>query len=80
MSALHDAHDINAWLLIALNAAAGGWCLAAHQWPRLRSVAMWVFVALAQLTTFTQAGIGAPRGHRPRLCAMRPTIASALSP
>lgn len=64
MSVLHDAHDVNAWLLIALNAAAGVWCLAAYQWSRLRSVAMWVFVALAQLTTFTQAVIGALLANR----------------
>lgn len=59
MSGLHDAHDINAWLLIGLNAVAGLWCLIAYRWPRLRSTAMWVFVGLAQLTAFSQAVTGA---------------------
>ena len=64
MSALHDAHDINASALIALNAAAGIWCLAAYRLPSLRTRAMWIFVAIAQLTTFSQAVIGALLANR----------------
>lgn len=56
---MRDAHQINAWLLIGLNAAAGAWCLAAYQWPRLRTRAIWVGVIVAQLTTVTQAVTGA---------------------
>ena len=58
MSGLHDAHDINAWLLIGLNAAAGVWCLAAHRWAPMRGRALWAFVTVAQLTAFSQALIG----------------------
>lgn len=64
MNGLHDAHEINAWLLIGLNAAAGAWCIAAFQFPKLRSTAMWIFVAIAQLTTFSQAVIGALLANR----------------
>jgi hypothetical protein len=39
---MRDAHEINAWLLIGLNAGAG----------------MWIAVILAQLTTFSQAILG----------------------
>lgn len=64
MSGLHDAHDVNAWLLIGLNAVAGIWCLAAFRWHRLAGRPMWVFVAVAQLTAFTQALIGALLANR----------------
>ena len=64
MSTLHDLHDINAWVLIALNAAAGVWCLIGYRVPALRNRAMWVFVGVAQLTTFTQAVIGALLANR----------------
>jgi hypothetical protein len=59
MSGLHDAHDVNAWLLIGLNAVAGVWCLAAYRLPAVRGRALWVFVTVAQLTVFSQAVIGA---------------------
>lgn len=59
MSGLHDAHDLNAWLLIGLNAAAGAWCLAAYRFPALRGRALWIFVTIAQLTAFSQAVTGA---------------------
>ena len=64
MSGLHDAHDVNAWLLIGLNAAAGTWCLAADRWGALRGKALWGAVIVAQLTTFTQAITGALLANR----------------
>ncbi len=64
MSGLHDAHEINGWLLIGLNAAAGVWCLAAHQFAALRGRAVWIFVGVAQLTVFSQAVIGAILANR----------------
>jgi hypothetical protein len=54
-----DLHEINAWLLIGLNAAVGVWCLAAHRWPTVGGRAVWVAVIVAQLTTATQAVTGA---------------------
>jgi len=59
MSGLVDAHEINAWVLIGMNAFAGLWCLAAYVLDVLRGRAMWIVVIVAQLTTFSQAIIGA---------------------
>jgi len=56
---MRDLHVVNAWVLIVANALAGAWCLAAYRWPRAGGRAMWVFVVVAQLTTFTQALTGA---------------------
>jgi len=64
MSSLFDAHEINAWVLIVMNAVAGLWCLAAFQLDRLCNRAMWVFVTVAQLTAFSQAIIGAFLANR----------------
>ena len=64
MSGLHDAHEINAWLLISLNAAAGVWCLAADRLTVLRGRPLWLFVIVAQLTTFSQAVTGAILANR----------------
>ena len=54
-----DAHRFTGWVLIATNAASGAWCLAAFRWPRLRHVAMWVLVIVAQALIFVQATLGA---------------------
>ena len=59
MNGLSDAHEVNAWLLIAMNAFAGLWCLAADRLDLLRGRVMWVVVVIAQFTTFSQAIIGA---------------------
>ncbi len=64
MDGLFDAHTINAWVLIGMNAVAGLWCLAAFRFEPLRSRGMWVFVIVAQLTAFSQAVIGALLSNR----------------
>ena len=64
MSGLNDAHEVNAWLLIGLNAFAGLWCLAAYLFETVRGRAVWVFVTIAQLTAFSQAVIGALLANR----------------
>ena len=56
---MRDAHHVNAWLLIGINAVAGVWCLAATRWPAIGGRPMWITVAVAQLTAFTQAIFGA---------------------
>ena len=61
---LHDVHEVNAWLLIGLNATAGVWCLLAYQLTALRGRSLWVFVTAAQLTVFSQAVIGALLANR----------------
>ena len=64
MSGLHDAHEINGWILIGSNAAVGAWCLAAYQWTALRGKAVWAGVIVAQLTAFVQAVLGAVLARR----------------
>jgi hypothetical protein len=59
MGFLYDLHEINAWVLIVVNALVGAWCLAAYRWPTLRGRAVWVGVIVAQATAFTQAVNGA---------------------
>lgn len=61
---MRDLHVTNAWLLIITNALAGAWCLASYRWPRVAGRPMWVFVVIAQLTTFTQAVTGALDARR----------------
>ncbi len=61
---MHDLHEINAWVLIGSNAAAGAWCLLAYQFSVMRGRPMWVAVIVAQLTTFVQASIGALLANR----------------
>lgn len=56
---MRDVHEINAWLLIGLNAAVGLWCLAAYRWSAVGGRMVWVGVIVAQLTTATQAITGA---------------------
>ncbi len=67
---LHDLHEVNAYVLIALNGLAGAVCLAAYRWSVRWSArwsarwsvrwrrATWTLVIVAQLTTFVQATLG----------------------
>ncbi|MDJ0768902.1 MAG: hypothetical protein QNJ12_08915 [Ilumatobacter sp.] len=64
MSTLHDLHDINAWVLIAANAAVGAWCLLAHRFAVLGGRPVWGGVIVAQLTAVSQAVIGALLANR----------------
>jgi hypothetical protein len=56
---VRQLHEINAWILIGLNAAVGVWCLMAYRFAALRGRSVWVGVIIAQLTTFVQAVAGA---------------------
>jgi hypothetical protein len=58
LGATIDWHDAGAWVLIAVNAAAGLWALAAHRWTALRGRPLWAAIILAQLTAFFQAITG----------------------
>jgi hypothetical protein len=40
------------------NALAGGWALAAHAWPVLRSRALWWFTLAVEAAIFVQVGLG----------------------
>jgi hypothetical protein len=55
---LLDLHQDWAWVMIVSNALVGLWALAAHQWPVLRTKAMWWCIGAAQLTVFVQAVLG----------------------
>jgi hypothetical protein len=44
--------------MVVANGLAGAWALAAHRWVVLRSKALWVATALAQLTIFVQVILG----------------------
>jgi hypothetical protein len=56
---IHTAHEVTAWSLITLNAAAGVACLVADRWSELRGRWLWGLVIAAQLTIFVQATLGA---------------------
>ena len=51
-------HRALAWALIASNAAAGLWCLAAHRYRSVRGRPLVVAVVVAQLTALAQAIVG----------------------
>jgi hypothetical protein len=53
-----DWHRVGSWVLIAANAAAGLWALAAHRWMALRGPTLWGAIVVAQLTAFAQAITG----------------------
>ena len=57
-SIVADVHDWFSWVVVLSNALAGLWALAAHRRPGLRSLALWVTTAAAQVTVFVQAGLG----------------------
>ena len=57
-SIVGSVHDWFSWVVIVCNALAGLWAFAAHRRPGLRSVALWVTTAAAQITVFVQAGLG----------------------
>ena len=61
---MRELHEVNAWLLIGMNAAIGVWCLLAYQLSQLRGRLMWIGVIVAQLTIFVQAVVGALLSNR----------------
>jgi hypothetical protein len=61
---VRELHDINAGLLIGLNALMGVWCLLAYQVTVLRGRVLWAGVILAQATVFVQAIAGAALANR----------------
>jgi hypothetical protein len=51
-------HQWWAWLVIASNALAGTWALAANWLPALRHRQLWWFTAAAEVTIFVQVILG----------------------
>lgn len=58
MSSWLSWHRALAWALIASNAAAGCWCLAAHRVQQLRGRPLVAGIIGAQLTALAQAVVG----------------------
>lgn len=57
-SALAQAHDVGAWVVVVGNGLAGLWALGAHWRPALRGRALWVFTAVVEVAIFVQVGLG----------------------
>jgi hypothetical protein len=55
---LRDAHAWFAWVVVATNAAAGLWALAAHRLERLRGPWLWRSTVVAELTIFVEVALG----------------------
>jgi hypothetical protein len=55
---LLDVHEAFAWVVIASNALAGLWALAANWLEPLRVRALWWFVIAAEATIFVQVVLG----------------------
>jgi hypothetical protein len=53
-----DWHHGVAIVLIASNALAGVWALAAHRFTALRGWPLWITITIAQATTFVEAITG----------------------
>ena len=51
-------HEACGWTLIAVNALAGAWALAAYRLAALRGRPLWVTVIVGQVLAFVQAFIG----------------------
>jgi hypothetical protein len=45
-------------VVVVANAAAGVWALGANWWRWLRGIALWIFVAIAELTIVVQIVMG----------------------
>ena len=56
---LSSIHDNFAWFVVASNAAVGLWALGADRYPALRGPWLWRSVAVAQVSIFVQAALGA---------------------
>jgi uncharacterized membrane protein len=53
-----DWHEACGWMLIAVNALAGAWALAAYRFAALRGRPLWITVIVGQMLAFVQAFIG----------------------
>ena len=56
---LSSIHDNFAWFVIASNAVVGFWSLGADRYPALRGRWLWRCIAVAQVSIFVQAALGA---------------------
>jgi hypothetical protein len=55
---LHDVHVVLGWVVVVANGLVGLWALAAHWVEGLRSPALWVATAVAQVVIAVQVIVG----------------------
>jgi hypothetical protein len=55
---IRDIHGVVAWFFIGANAAVGIWALAAHRWAKLRGIAGWIAVGIAETIVIIQVLLG----------------------
>ena len=55
---VRSLHDANAWFVVAANALAGCWALAAHWWPPARHRALWLVTIVAEVAIVAQVALG----------------------
>jgi hypothetical protein len=55
---LHNVHVVLGWVVVITNGLAGCWALAAHRVESLRSKALWIFTAVAQVVIGAQVIVG----------------------
>ena len=59
MSALHDLHTVNGWIMIVTNALVGVWAIVAQYLPAVRHRVLWWATTVAQVWTVVVAATGA---------------------
>lgn len=64
---LAELHEVWAWVIVVTNAIAGGWALAAHWRPGLRSPWLWRFTAAAEVAIVAQVVLGVVLVQRGRV-------------
>ena len=57
-TALGQAHQVGAWVVVVANALVGLWALAAHWRPPLRVRALWWATIVAEVAIFVQVALG----------------------
>jgi hypothetical protein len=57
-TALGQAHQVGAWVVVVANALVGLWALGAHWRPALRVRALWWATIAAEVSIFVQVALG----------------------
>lgn len=55
---IRDLHASFAWFVVVGNAVAGLWALGAHWVPQLRHRALWIAIAVVQVSIIVQVALG----------------------
>jgi hypothetical protein len=57
-TALGQAHQVGAWVVVVANAVVGVWALVAHWQPTLRVRPLWWCTIAAEVAIFVQVALG----------------------